>query len=240
MGGTLSTIRQQAEDASGTEKMEAAALETLKVLEQMANDQLLAFYEKIENTANDSKLIPIDKVLTKYTFVRAMTSKSEDIGEPIKKCANSFSRGPLADGIATLATTVITELLGASQGQRVHDERYAIRLNDFGGISRLDAFFFVYKIQSESIIQKCYSVVACCVVESSVDAKDLNENTVKVVIGQAYGGSPASTQQLIWKQMYWDVFRKKDKTPLTDDEVQEKKADATALKAYWDKMARPS
>jgi len=48
MGGLLSTIRDEAEKASGNEKMEAAALETLRMLEQMAQDHLLAFYDKIE------------------------------------------------------------------------------------------------------------------------------------------------------------------------------------------------
>ena len=48
MGGTLSTVRDEVEKASGNDKLEAAGLETLRILEQMANDQLLAFYDKVE------------------------------------------------------------------------------------------------------------------------------------------------------------------------------------------------
>lgn len=62
---------------------------------------------------------------------------------------------------------------------------------------------------------------------------------MKVVIGQCFAASPQSTRQLIWKQMYWDVIRKKEKTPLTAEEQQEKKDDNAALKAYWEKSDNP-
>jgi len=39
--------------------------------------------------------------------------------------------------------------------------------------------------------------------------------------------------------MYWDVIRKKEKTPLTAEEQQEKKDDNAALKAYWEKSDNP-
>lgn len=75
------------------------------------------------NRSNDDKQIPIDKVLTKHTFVRALRDQGDELSKGVMQEIRNFSSGPVGTGLANLATSVFRMLLGASRGQRSMEER---------------------------------------------------------------------------------------------------------------------
>lgn len=68
------------------------------------------------NKDHDTHLIPISKILNHFEYVQCTTSQSNTIDPAIKDAVSSFSHDPVADGIANLASSVITKLLGESLG----------------------------------------------------------------------------------------------------------------------------
>lgn len=106
-------------------------------------------------------------------------------------------------------------------------------------LARHDVPFFVYNFQSQSILTRCSSVVARCVVQSSAEVKDVDENTLKVLVSYSYASSPPQVRTLLWDDIKWEVVpRKRDRSPLTDEEKQEKKEHKAALKTYQTSSAR--
>ena len=98
----------------------------------------------------------------------------------------------------------------------------------------MDTFFFVYNFQSEALIQKTSSVVACCVVKSSADITNIDDNTFKVVVGNCFETSPPRIQRLIFGDIYWDIIRPKKSPPtLTPAEEKEKSSLKEEIDKYW-------
>ena len=79
----------------------------------------------------------------------------------------------------------------------------AISLDVLGGISRLDYFLFVYNFTSTDLVTKNVSLVACAVVESSAVIKDIDQNTLRVIISRAFkdGNLPRSILFAIYSQL---------------------------------------
>ena len=61
-------------------------------------------------------------------------------------------------------------------------------MDALGGISRLDYFIFTYTFASTSLAAKKTSLVAYGVVESSAIVKDIDPNTLRVIINHAFKG----------------------------------------------------
>ena len=67
----------------------------------------------------DKKLIPIDKVLNKFTYIGV--SVEEDGGiwlQQVDKAVHEFAFGPIAEGLSLLATNNISRMLSSNAGQR--------------------------------------------------------------------------------------------------------------------------
>lgn len=82
-----------------------------------------------------------------------------------------------------------------------------ISVDPLGGISRLDTLFFVYSFQSEGIMKLSQSVVAACVVKSSADTSAVDENTLRVLINQAFESSALELQVSIFEQISKTLFK---------------------------------
>jgi hypothetical protein len=82
-------------------------------------------------------------------------------------------------------------------------ETSTISLDALGGISRLDYYIFTYTFTSTELVKKKTSLIACCVVESSAVVKDLDENTLRVIINRAFrqGNIPFRTLAAIYAQL---------------------------------------
>ena len=63
-------------------------------------------------------MIPISKILNSFEYVQCSTSSEDNMGPAIKDAVKDFSNGPVADGLANLASSVIGKLLGGTQGSR--------------------------------------------------------------------------------------------------------------------------
>ena len=66
----------------------------------------------------DRHLIPINKVLNKYTYIGVTAEESDGWIQKVGEAVKEFSTGPVADGLSSVATNTITKMLGSSAGKR--------------------------------------------------------------------------------------------------------------------------
>lgn len=119
------------------------AREVLDRLEDMAQDRIELFYDKIgyacppypyaphrsdfrhphSHDENDRQLIPIMKVLNKYTYIGIKHETNDgwlnDLTEGIKQ----FSTGPISDGLSSVAANTITRMLSSTAGRCQIEQR---------------------------------------------------------------------------------------------------------------------
>lgn len=62
-------------------------------------------------------MIPINKVLSKYTYVGVTVEEDELWIQEVREAVKEFSVGPIADGLSSLATNTIIKMLGSSAGR---------------------------------------------------------------------------------------------------------------------------
>jgi len=233
MGNTLAPM--QSEFARGELGSSARdAKETLDRLEEMAHDRIDMFYDKIGHDDRDRLLIPIDKVLNKFTYIGARVEEDDVLWvQQVNTAVNEFAVGPVAEGLSLLATNTIIRLLNSNAGQRQTVEGYAISIDWLGGISRLDYYFFVYTFCSSELVKKKTSLIAVCVVESSAEIKDIDDNTLRVIIARAFRGGNVSRGVLsaIYTQLVMAMKQPNETLSLTDD-------DREALSS-WYKSSNP-
>ena len=96
----------------------------------------------------------------------------------------------------------------------------AISIDWLGGISRLDYYIFTYSFSSTELARKKASVIACCVVESSANIKDIDPNTLRVIISRAFRGGdiPHSTLTAIYAQLAMAINQPANNLSLTEKE----------------------
>ena len=71
----------------------------------------------------DKHLIPIDKVLNKYTYIGVTVEESDAWIREVSDAVKEFSYGPIADGLSSVATNTIIKMLGSSAGRRQTTQR---------------------------------------------------------------------------------------------------------------------
>jgi len=225
MGNTLAPMQKDLTIIGSDTATDAK--ETLDRLEEMAQDRLELFYDKIGRDDCDKHLIPINKVLNKYTYIGVAVEERDDWVHEVKEAVGEFSTGPIADGLCSVATNTIIKMLGASAGKRQTTERYAISIDWLGGISRLDYYIFTYTFCSTELVKKKTSLIACCVVESSANVTEIDCNTLRVLISRAFRGGdiPHSTLTAIYAQLVTAINQ-----PVNDLTLTEKEKESLA---YW-------
>ena len=74
-------------------------------------------------------------------------------------------------------------------------------------MSRLDYLIFTHILCSTELVRKEASLIACCVVESSADAKDIDSNTLRVIVSRAFRGGdiPLVTLTAILVQLVIEI-----------------------------------
>ena len=77
----------------------------------------------------------------------------------------------------------------------------AVSMNELGGIQRLDAIYISYSFTSSAMIQLAQNMVACMIVKSSVDCKDLDDNTLRLIVSDSFPG----TANVKKAQLYEDL-----------------------------------
>jgi hypothetical protein len=71
----------------------------------------------------DKHLIPINKVLNKYTYIGVAVEESDVWIQEVREAVKEFSIGPIADGLCSVATNTIIKMLGSSVGKRQTTQR---------------------------------------------------------------------------------------------------------------------
>jgi len=187
MGNTLAIMQRDLSEAGTTPAKDAK--ETLDRLEDMAADRIDLFYDKIGHSERDKHLIPINKVLTKYTYIGVAVAESDGWIQGVKDAVQEFSSGPFAEGLTLAGTNAITKMFGSCYGKIQTTEGYVISIDLLGGISRLDYYILTYTFACSGLAEKKASLVACCVVESSADIGcGLDANTMRVLISRTFKG----------------------------------------------------
>lgn len=64
-------------------------------------------------------LIPISKVLNHFEYIQCTSATKDALGDGIKDAVGDFSSGPVASGLANLAASVLSKLLGGASGTRI-------------------------------------------------------------------------------------------------------------------------
>ncbi|KAG9123964.1 hypothetical protein FRC07_013355 [Ceratobasidium sp. 392] len=210
MGAAISEMKSQIERADNLKGKEDEIKEALENMRVMAADQLATFNERIRNREHDTHLIPISKILSSFEYIQCSTSNHDTIGEGIKDAVKDFSSGPVADGIANLAGSVFKRLLGESSGSRQLQTRYTISIDPLGGISRLDALFFVYNFSASGLMSTVGSVCAACIVKSSADVTSVDDNTLRVLVNQCFETSSIDLRKAIYGELRDALFNSKD------------------------------
>ena len=65
----------------------------------------------------------------------------------------------------------------------------AVSMNELGGVQRLDALYISYSFTSKAMITLAQNMVACMVVKSSVDCKDMDDNTLRLIVSDSFPGT---------------------------------------------------
>ena len=71
----------------------------------------------------DKHLIPINKVLNKYTYIGVAVEESDIWIQEVNEAVKEFSYGPIADGLSSVATNTIIKMFGSSSGRRQTTQR---------------------------------------------------------------------------------------------------------------------
>lgn len=219
MGNTLAPMQQELALAQDVHAKDAR--ETFERIEEMAQDRIDLFCHRIGHDDFVKHLIPVNKVVHKYSYIGVSTEEQPLCwAQEVSNAVEDFASGPIADGLSSIATSAITKMLGSSSGRRQMVERYAITLDYIGGISRLDYMIFTYTFASSAWSRKKVSLVACCVVESSAVIDDLDCNTLRVIISHAFKGGdvPLATLYAIYAQLVLVTKETLRVLSLTDEE----------------------
>lgn len=74
-------------------------------------------------------------------------------------------------------------------------------MNELGGVQRLDALYISYSFTSQALIGLAQNMVACMIVKSSVDCKDMDDNTLRLIVSDSFPG----TANVKKAQLYEDL-----------------------------------
>ena len=86
----------------------------------------------------------------------------------------------------------------------------------------MDYFIFTYTFTSTDLVNKSASLLACCVVESSADISNLDENTIRVIVSRAFkDGVAHSLLTAICSQLIAAVIPTRKLSPLSAQQEEE-------------------
>lgn len=195
MGVTPSAIKDQAKAD------ENEANDALNSLQEMAAKNLELFLTKVKSLENDKLEIPIRKIIANTQTIQCNVAQSADgLKNTISSVIGDIATG---DFLAAITKTIgfgIDALLGNYQGNISKKEDYIISVSPLSGFYRIDYFFWSYQYTSQSLIKVVKNVVCVAVIISSVKTSELDDNTLRVIIGSKFGGLPIEEQKKIYNE----------------------------------------
>ena len=87
-------------------------------------------------------------------------------------------------------------------------------MNELGGIQRLDALYISYSFTSSAMTTLAQNMVACMIVKSSVDCKDLDDNTLRLIVSDSFPGTTKVKKAQLYEDLAQVVLECLDYSPI--------------------------
>lgn len=207
MGQAASVVRAAAKSTNGeNEKM---VNDSLNAMGSLAREKMKNFRLKVTSNS-DTHEVPVDKLIsTNYMICCSVSEDDKNIKQTVTDLCGNIVSGKFLDALVTGANAMISALFGSTTGNESEYNSYKISVGNLGGIVRLDAYLYMYKFSSETMINLTKNVVVVCVAASSVDPTALDVATLRVAIQQTYGDDIATGRKLLADVLYeWNSEKK--------------------------------
>ncbi|KAL1842721.1 hypothetical protein VTJ49DRAFT_4359 [Mycothermus thermophilus] len=193
----IDTVDQQ-------DEKKKTANDALNSLMDLCDVKSKAFFDEIvSKTASEgARLLPIDKVTAKdYQTYCNFSKGAESTAQEINNAIGSFVKGEILKGLTTTITSEIQRLIGSVSANKSERRGYVIAVGHLGGVYRVDYFLYYYKFTSQAITSVCQEVLLQCWAISSVDVKQLNANTLDVILQQGYTQEEGETEEAFYNRL---------------------------------------
>ncbi len=199
MGKAISTIIKSVSEVDPEDQK--LAKDSLNSLMDLAKVQLENFNKKIimSGTTAD-KLIPINKVIKAESVIRANAAKdANSLKNDMSSIVDNFVGGSTKEGVKDLFSVGITALFDSMSGSSNQVEKYVIAIGPLGGLYRIDYYLYTYQFTAKKLVENVENVVVVSLVISSIETKDLDTNTLRVIIQNTYTESNLELMEKIYK-----------------------------------------
>lgn len=207
MGQAASAVRAAAKSTNGeNEKM---VNDSLNAMGSLAREKMKNFRLKVTSNS-DTHEVPVDKLIsTNYMICCSVSEDDKNIKQTVTDLCGNIVSGKFLDALVAGANAMISALFGSTTGNESEYNSYKISVGNLGGIVRLDAYLYMYKFSSETMINLTKNVVVVCVAASSVDPTALDVATLRVAIQQTYGEDIQTARKLLSDVLYeWNSEKK--------------------------------
>ena len=68
----------------------------------------------------------------------------------------------------------------------------------------------MYNFASAGLLKTARAVVACCIVKSSADIREIDDNTLRVLVNQCFETSELELRKAIYAELHQAIFDNKD------------------------------
>lgn len=207
MGQTASAVRAAAKSTNGeNEKM---VNDSLNAMGSLAREKMKNFRLKVTSNS-DTHEVPVDKLIsTNYMICCSVSEDDKNMKQTVTDLCGNIVAGKFLDALVVGANAMISALFGSTTGSESEYNSYKISVGNLGGIVRLDAYLYMYKFTSETMINLTKNVVVVCVAASSVDPTALDVPTLRVAIQQTYGDDIQTGRKLLADVLYeWNNEKK--------------------------------
>ncbi|KAI1123317.1 hypothetical protein F5Y10DRAFT_270180 [Nemania abortiva] len=203
MGQTVSNIKNNLQN---TLEKERQANDALNSLQELAGLTSASFYQQILSTRMDSALIPINKIVDNVSFVRCgVSEEAAPIAKEVEEMFSDFASGKVGQGLSKVLSSGLKLIFGQYSANSAESTKYTIACGELGGVYRLDIHMYSYQYTSEQLTSITKNVVAMTVVLSSVDTKQLDDNTLRIIVQKCYAACDRTEQEEIYNQIKGNI-----------------------------------
>ncbi|KAH7103007.1 hypothetical protein BKA62DRAFT_82242 [Auriculariales sp. MPI-PUGE-AT-0066] len=221
MGQAVSMINK----TLGNDETKKTMDDAVMGLKATADAKVDMFYESIE-AGQDSKLIPINRVVSKFRFTQCKVSQdAKTLKGEINGLIKDLAGGNWADAISDSATGIIQGMLGESTTSIQERTSYCVAMDPMGGIYRLDAYYLSYTFTAKALLDSVSNFIAVCVVKSSVDMRGLDDDSLRIIVNDSFSSISNDRKALLLEQVQIALLP----TPPTDKQIQA----TAAIAKFW-------
>lgn len=199
----MSKIRKVINSLDNSKEKAGEIRENLKIIMDLAESKAQIFEQDIQldlktGKTTDDLTVPITKVIGKTIEYRATASDkvSDVLGEVTSAIGGMISSGSaqgVINGIAKIATSALTTIMGVAEGEEQVVKLYSV-VTDYPAIVRFDFAFWSRKIAAQSLKKYCETALACVAYKSAVDVRKLAFNDFLALYGPVLNAGFGSDQ----------------------------------------------